>query len=137
MSTLKSNPPPAFAAEAAKREAEQNKIRQAIQGAQVEAAEEVEADPEPSVPEKSQEESKPSSRARATKVRKPVPPPKKAKPVKTSAPGRKPKYSDENPKCSVTLVLTEDRKEKLRDYCYYNRTSISEILSKLIDSLEV
>ena len=51
--------------------------------------------------------------------------------------GRKPVYTGEDPKVTVTYTLTESRRKKLRTYAFQHETTISKVISEFIDGLQI
>ena len=49
--------------------------------------------------------------------------------------GRKPRYTDADPKMTVTFTMTASRKEKLRQYAFEQRKTISDIIGEFVDGL--
>ena len=47
--------------------------------------------------------------------------------------GRKPAYSDDDPKCNVTLVLPTSLRDKVKLYAVKNHTTMSELYAQWID----
>lgn len=55
----------------------------------------------------------------------------------TPARGRKPRYTEDDPKSTVTFTMTASRKEKLRTYAFNHKVTISDLIGEFVDSLEV
>ncbi len=51
--------------------------------------------------------------------------------------GRRPKYTKTDPKTTMTINITTSRKEKLRLYAFQHRTTASDLIGEMIDSLDV